>query len=94
MSAASALALSFLIVGCDRTISKSESTSVSSDGTVKSKEKTVTEKPDGTPRELMDVTRPHNMGWKHRIGSREGIMAVQEEFAKSATVYSSGVAKA
>ena len=48
MSAASALALSFLIVGCDRTISKTESTSVSSDGTVKSKEKTVTEKSDGT----------------------------------------------
>ena len=42
----------------------------------------------------MDVSRLHNMGWKHRIGSREGIMAVQEEFAKSATVYSSGVAKA
>ena len=48
LSAASALALSFLIVGCDRTISKTESTSVSSDGTVKSKEKTVTEKSDGT----------------------------------------------
>ena len=47
-SATSALALSFLIVGCDRTISKTESTSVSSDGTVKSKEKTVTEKSDGT----------------------------------------------
>ena len=48
VSATSALALSFLIVGCDRTNSKTESTSVSSDGTVKSKEKTVTEKPDGT----------------------------------------------
>ena len=48
VSATSALALSFLIVGCDRTISKTESTSVSSDGTVKTQEKTVTEKPDGT----------------------------------------------
>ena len=48
LSATSALALSFLIVGCDRTISKTQSTSVSRDGTVKSKEKTVTEKPDGT----------------------------------------------
>ena len=48
VSATSALALSFLIVGCDRTISKTESTSVSSDGTVKTHEKTVTEKPDGT----------------------------------------------
>ena len=44
----SALALSFLTVGCDRTISSSESTKVKSDGTVESKEKTVTEKPDGT----------------------------------------------
>jgi hypothetical protein len=37
-----------LCVGCDRTVSKTESSSVSSDGTVKSKEKTVTEKSDGS----------------------------------------------
>jgi len=42
-----------------------------------------TEKPDGTPRKLMDVSRLHNMGWKHRIGLREGISSVYEEFAKS-----------
>jgi len=48
LAATSALALSFLVVGCDRTISKTESTSTSSDGTVKSKEKTVTQSPDGT----------------------------------------------
>jgi len=46
--AAAALASSFLMVGCDREISKTTNTSVSSDGTVKSKEKTVTESPDGT----------------------------------------------
>lgn len=44
----SALALSFLVVGCDREISTEKSSSVSSDGTVKSKEKTVTQAPDGT----------------------------------------------
>jgi len=44
----SALALSIVTVGCDREISKTESTSVSSDGSVKTKEKTVTESPDGT----------------------------------------------
>ena len=44
----SALALSVLLVGCDRTISKEERTSVGSDGSVKTKEKTVTEKADGT----------------------------------------------
>ena len=42
-----------------------------------------TEKPDGTPRKLMDVSRLHKLGWKHRIGLREGITAVYEEFAKS-----------
>ena len=42
-----------------------------------------TEKPDGTPRKLMDVSRLHKMGWKHRIGLREGITSVYEEFAKS-----------
>lgn len=44
----SALTLSVVVTGCDRTISKTEKTSVSSDGTVKSKETTVTEKSDGT----------------------------------------------
>lgn len=42
-----------------------------------------TDKPDGTPRKLMDVSRLHGMGWKHRIGLREGITAVYEEFARS-----------
>jgi hypothetical protein len=45
--AMSALALSFLLVGCDKEVSKTESSSVGSDGTVKSKEKTVTETKDG-----------------------------------------------
>lgn len=42
-----------------------------------------TEKPDGTPRKLMDVSRLRNLGWKHRIGLREGITAVYAEFEKS-----------
>jgi len=46
--ATSALALSFLLVGCDREVSRTESSSVSSDGTVKSTEKTVTQSKDGT----------------------------------------------
>ena len=45
--ATSALALSCLLVGCDKEVSKTESTNVGSDGTVKSKEKTVTQTPDG-----------------------------------------------
>jgi len=46
--AMSALALSVLTVGCERTISQTESTKVKSDGTVESKEKKITENPDGT----------------------------------------------
>jgi hypothetical protein len=36
------------LVGCDRTISREEKTDVKSDGSVKTSEKTVTEKSDGT----------------------------------------------
>ena len=46
--AMSALALSLLLVGCDREVSNSKSSSVSRDGTVKSTEKTVTQSKDGT----------------------------------------------
>ena len=48
LATTASLALSFLVVGCNRTISESESTTVKSDGTVKSKKQTVTESPDGT----------------------------------------------
>lgn len=41
-----------------------------------------TSKPDGTPRKLMDVSRLHAMGWKHRIGLREGITQVYETYKK------------
>jgi GDP-L-fucose synthase len=30
-------------------------------------------KPDGPPRKLLDVTRLHELGWKHKIELREGI---------------------
>ncbi|MCX6923805.1 MAG: hypothetical protein NT154_11450 [Verrucomicrobia bacterium] len=46
--ATSTLALSFLLVGCDREVSRTESSSESKDGTVKSTEKTVTQSKDGT----------------------------------------------
>jgi hypothetical protein len=45
--ATSALALSSLLVGCDKEVSSTKSSTESSDGTIKSKEKTVTESPDG-----------------------------------------------
>jgi GDP-L-fucose synthase len=30
-------------------------------------------KPDGTPRKLLDVSRLHGLGWRARIGLREGV---------------------
>ena len=37
-------------------------------------------KPDGTPRKLMDVTKLHNLGWKHRIELKEGIQMAYKDF--------------
>ena len=48
LTAISGLAFSTLLVGCGREVSHTEDTHVSSDGSVKTKEKTVTENPDGT----------------------------------------------
>ena len=39
-----------------------------------------TDKPDGTPRKLMDVSRLHELGWKHRIDLRQGIEMTYEVF--------------
>ncbi len=36
-------------------------------------------KPDGTPRKLLDVSKLHNLGWKHKIELSEGIKLVYEE---------------
>lgn len=37
-------------------------------------------KPDGTPRKLMDVSKLHSMGWKHKIGLEEGLRQVYAEY--------------
>ena len=36
-------------------------------------------KPDGTPRKLMDVSKIHSLGWKHKISLETGIQTVYEE---------------
>jgi len=36
-------------------------------------------KPDGTPRKLMDVSKLHSIGWKHKIELKEGIESVYKE---------------
>jgi GDP-L-fucose synthase len=40
-----------------------------------------TTKPDGTPRKLMDVSKLHSKGWKHKIELREGIKKVASELS-------------
>lgn len=37
-------------------------------------------KPDGTPRKLMDVTKLHNLGWKHQIELEEGLELAYQDF--------------
>lgn len=42
-----------------------------------------TTKPDGTPRKLMDVSKLHAFGWKHKINLEEGISSVYENVKDS-----------
>jgi GDP-L-fucose synthase len=42
-----------------------------------------TSKPDGMPRKLLDVSRLHALGWRHRIGFREGITATYQWFLEN-----------
>lgn len=41
-------------------------------------------KPDGTPRKLMDVTKLHKLGWKHKIDLKDGIKIAYEDFLEKA----------
>lgn len=43
-------------------------------------------KPDGTPRKLLDVTKLENLGWKYKIGLREGITSAYQD-ALAANVF-------
>lgn len=40
------------------------------------------EKPDGTPRKLLDVSKLHSLGWKHKIPLTEGIKETYDWFLK------------
>ena len=43
-----------------------------------------TNRPDGTPRKLMDVSKLHALGWKHTIELKEGIALAYQDFLKNA----------
>src|SRR6266480_3430176 len=44
-----------------------------------------TAKPDGTPRKLLDVSKIHALGWRHRIGLRDGIARTYQWFLENET---------
>jgi GDP-L-fucose synthase len=37
-------------------------------------------KPDGTPRKLMDVSKLHQLGWKHQVELEEGVKLAYQDF--------------
>lgn len=39
-------------------------------------------KPDGTPRKLMDSTKLHQLGYRHKVGLKEGIALAYQDFLK------------
>lgn len=52
-----------------------------------------TSKPDGTPRKLLDVTRLHQLGWRHSIELHEGVASVYQWFLQNQQV-AKGIAEA
>ena len=40
-------------------------------------------KPDGTPRKLMDVSKLHNLGWKHKTRLEEGLKLAYADYLKN-----------
>lgn len=49
-----------------------------------------TSKPDGTPRKLLDSNRLRSLGWRPRVGLREGIARAYADFRARVTSTSSG----
>lgn len=47
-------------------------------------------KPDGTPRKLLDVTRLSTLGWKPRVGLRQGLENTYKNYLESAIVLETG----
>jgi GDP-L-fucose synthase len=42
-----------------------------------------TSKPDGTPRKVLDVSRIHALGWRHKIELEDGIRATYTDFERN-----------
>lgn len=46
-----------------------------------------TSKPDGTPRKLMDVSKLHSYGWKHKVDLSQGIELAYKDFLANQVAY-------
>lgn len=46
-----------------------------------------TEKPDGTPRKLMDISKMHELGWRHKIDLETGIRKTYDWFLENEGQY-------
>ncbi len=44
-------------------------------------------KPDGTPRKLMDISKLHALGWKHKMELKDGIQKTYEWFLENENNY-------
>lgn len=44
-------------------------------------------KPDGTPRKLMDISKMHQLGWKHQINLEEGVKLTYDWFLENADTF-------
>ena len=42
-----------------------------------------TTKPDGTPQKLLDISRLHKLGWKHKTSLREGLAITYKDFLEN-----------
>lgn len=40
-------------------------------------------KPDGTPRKLMDISKMHGLGWKHKVNLEQGIQMTYDWFVQN-----------
>ncbi|HAH55503.1 MAG TPA: GDP-fucose synthetase [Flavobacterium sp.] len=40
-------------------------------------------KPDGTPRKLMDISKMHDLGWKHKVSLEQGIQMTYDWFVEN-----------
>jgi GDP-L-fucose synthase len=44
-------------------------------------------KPDGTPRKLMDISKMHELGWKHQVQLEEGIQKTYQWFLNNMNAF-------